>query len=138
MVLAGTTDSSPKAGWCVLFDDRTVAGNRGLRFFLSRGTADEMIATINTYDILPTDELYHHYAFTSDNTRLYAYIDGSQVASNAYLSTVIPSATAARSTSISGLIGTTGAAYNGEIDEFLIIPKTLTPQQIKRLYQTGQ
>ena len=138
MVLAGNTWASAQAGWGAFFDDRPVAGNRGLRFFLSSGTDNSMIAAINTYNILPTDGIYHHYAFTSDNSRLYAYIDGSQVASNAYLSTVIPSATAARSTSISGLIGTAGTAYNGEIDEFRIISKTLTAQQVKRLYQTGQ
>lgn len=138
MVLAGNTSASAQPGWGVLFDDRTVSGNRGLRFFLSRGTSNLMIAAINEYDILPTDGLYHHYAFTSDNTRLYAYIDGDQVVSSAYLTTVNPSATAVRSTSISGIIGTAGTAYNGEIDEFRIIPKTLTPQQVKRLYQQGQ
>lgn len=138
MVLAGTTWASSQPGWGVLFDDRTVAGNRGLRFLLSRGTDNLMIAAINAYDILHTDGLYHHYAFTSDNARLYAYMDGAQVASSAYLTTVNPSATAVRSTSMSGLIGLSGSAYNGEIDEFRIISKTLTAQQVKRLYQTGQ
>ena len=138
MVLAGNTWASREAGWGVLFDDRPVAGNRGLRFFLSRGTDNLMIAVINAYDILPTDGLYHHYAFTSDNALLYAYMDGAQVASSAYLTTVNPSATAVRSTSMNGLIGLSGNAYNGEIDEFRIIPKTLTASQIKRLYQIGQ
>ena len=138
MVLAGNTSASAQPGWSVLFDDRTVAGNLGLRFFLSRGTDNLMIAAINVYDILPTDGLYHHYAFTSDNAQLYAYIDGSQVASSAYLTTVNSSATAVRSTSMNGLIGLSGSAYSGEIDEFRIISKTLTAQQVKRLYQTGQ
>lgn len=138
MVLAGNTLASREAGWGVLFDDRPVAGNRGLRFFLSKGVDNQMIASIDAYDILPIDGLYHHYVFTSDSARLYAYIDGSQVASKLYSFSINPSAASVRNTSISGLIGIAGTACNGEIDEFRIIPKTLTPQQVKRLYQQGQ
>ena len=138
MVLAGNTLASREAGWGILFDDRPVAGNRGLRFLLSKGVTNQMIASIDAYNILPTDGLYHHYVFTSDSARLYAYIDGSQVASKLYSFSINPSATSVRNTSISGLIGTAGTAYNGEIDEFRIMPKSLTENQIKRLYQNGQ
>ena len=141
MVICGNAVSNARYGFFIGFDDRPVAPrNRTLAMglFDSGGTAGSIYDFLIN-NILPTDGLYHHYAITYDNNTAYAYIDGAQVGSIKG-----KRALSNNGTTVNALIacannnGTATFPYDGEIDEFRIIPKTLTSQQVKRLYQTGK
>ena len=142
LAICGNAISSTEFGFYVAFDDRASASrNRSLRLglFDKSGASGGPVVDLNVNDVLPIDGEYHHYAITYDNKTAYSYIDGSQVGMISGKRSLNNS-----SSGLSALIGALRSAgsaafpYNGEIDEFRIIPKTLTLQQVKRLYQTGQ
>ena len=142
MALAGSSFRRVNIGWSLGFDDRSsVSFNRVLRFSIYGGTNTDSIIDLFVNNIVPADSVYHHYVVTGDGVTIRAYIDGSLIGSAPIIRTLQPNLTAASSclgcsnyATASGV----GFPYNGEIDEFRIMPKSLTENQIKRLYQNGQ
>lgn len=142
LMICGNAVGSSDYGFFVAFDDRPAASrNRALLFglFDKAGVSVGAVLDFSVNDVLPVDGEYHHYAITYNNQTAISYFDGNQVGSASGKRVLNNNASGA-----SALIGASVSAgvasfpYNGEIDEFRIIPKTLTPQQIKRLYQQGQ
>ena len=142
MALAGSSFRRANIGWSLGFDDRSsVSLNRMLRFSIYDGTNTGSIVDLFVNNIVPADSVYHHYVVTGDGVTIRAYIDGSLIGSAPIIRTLQPNLTAASSCLGCANYATesgVGFPYNGEIDEFRIMPKSLTENQIKRLYQNGQ
>ena len=142
MALAGSSFRRVNIGWSLGFDDRSsVSFNRMLRFSIYDGTYNASVVDLFVNDILLTDAQYHHYAIVGDGVAVKAYIDGNEVGSaniSKSLNPPLSSANTYLGCSNFASASAQGFPYNGEIDEFRIIPKTLTASQIKRLYQQGQ
>ena len=142
LAICGNAVGSSDFGFFVAFDDRSaVSRNRALLFGLFDKSGSSVGAVIDfaVNGVLPIDGEYHHYAITYNNQTAYSYIDGNQVGGMNGKRQLNNSSTGVGT--LIGALSNAGTAlfpYNGEIDEFRIIPKTLTASQIKRLYQIGQ
>ena len=141
MALVSSSYRYNNVGWSIAFDDRPAAPlNRALRFSIYNGQSPSFEMMIQ--HVLPIDGLYHHYAITCDSDTAIAYIDGAELSRQSRINPLPTSGVIANTLlGVGNKADSSGAlnwSYNGEIDEFRIIPKTLTAQQVKRLYQTGQ
>lgn len=138
--LFGNSATRPNAGVNIGFLD-TSPNNRALfvAVFDKMPSPNPAVATLTVQNILPADGQYHHYVINADNYNLDAYIDGALVGSAPFTRQMNNTGNALNA--YLGALNNLGSPirnFKGSIDEFRIIPKTLTSQQIKRLYQTGQ
>lgn len=138
MVLLGSSVVTSTGGFAIFFEDRaSAAANRAVRFMLTRVSGSGYAMDYKFNDVLPTDGEYHHYAIVGVGTGIECYVDGAKVG-EATLSYALSKDTAAANCYIGRASNATTSTYRGELDELYITPKSLTAQQIKRLYQTGQ